>query len=206
MEAESSQVSDGFLYMTVEQYIDLDESSDAKYEYLDGYTFMLRPPSSVFDEYADINMASESIALPALCARLGNVLGNALYALEEGPCRIYIDIRTKLDERRYLYPDVVIACSEQKGTMITNPMVVIEVVSKRTEQRDYGVKLDAYRASPSIQECMLVGGEHQSIEVHRREGTSWSRYHYRKGDQVELTSLGVQFPFDEVYRRILLSL
>src|SRR5712692_2790130 len=100
MVADRTQGNDG-LYMTVEQYIALDESSDAKYEYLDGYAFMLRPPSSAYDEYADINMASESIALPALCARLGYVLGNALHALGETPCRIYIDIRTKLAERRY---------------------------------------------------------------------------------------------------------
>lgn len=38
--------------MTVEQYLALDESSDAKYEYLDGYVFLLRPPSSAYDDQA----------------------------------------------------------------------------------------------------------------------------------------------------------
>jgi Uma2 family endonuclease len=181
MRADRSQASNGLLYMTVEQFIALDEATDAKYEYLDGYAFMLRPPSSAYDGYADIDMASENIALPALCARVGSVLGNALNDLVENPCRIFIDIRTKLGERRYLYPDLVVACSEQKGSMIINPTAVIEVVSQRTEQRDRGVKLDTYRDSAFVQECVLIDGEHKLIEVHRREGTSWRRYQYREG-------------------------
>lgn len=203
MGVDRLQVSDG-LYMTVEQYIALDESSDAKYEYLDGYAFLLRPPSSDYDKYADIDMASESIALPALCARVGSILGNALNALEESSCRIFSDIRTKLGERRYLYPDVVVACSEQKGPMIISPTVVIEIISPITERRDHGVKLDAYRASPSVQECILVAGEYPAIEVYRREGGLWRPSTYRQGEMVELPSLDISFPVDKVYHRILL--
>jgi Uma2 family endonuclease len=202
MEADILQVSNG-LYMTVEQYLALDESSDAKYEYLDGYAFMLRPPSSAYDEYADIDMASESIALPALCARVVGVLGTALNALAKSPCRIFIDIRTKLGERRYLYPDVVVACGEQKGSIIINPTVVIEIISPRTEQRDRGVKLDAYRASPSVQECILVVGEYPVIEVYLRKGGLWRPSTYRQGEMIELPSLGISFPVDKVYHRIL---
>src|SRR5579872_5839637 len=40
--ADKSQMSDG-IYMTVEQYLTLDEATDAKYEYDNGYVFMLRP-------------------------------------------------------------------------------------------------------------------------------------------------------------------
>ena len=48
---------------------------------------------------------------------------------------------------------------------------------------------------------MLIGSEAQEIIVHRRE-SNWRAYHYRSGDLVELTSIGVSFPFDAVYRRI----
>ena len=50
----------GGLYMTVEQYLALDESSDAKYEYLDGYAYMLRPPSSAYDDHAVLDLAGGS--------------------------------------------------------------------------------------------------------------------------------------------------
>ena len=56
MVADRSQVSDG-IYMTVEQYLALDEATDAKYEYDNGYVFMLRPPSSAYDEHAILDWA-----------------------------------------------------------------------------------------------------------------------------------------------------
>jgi hypothetical protein len=51
---------------------------------------------------------------------------------------------------------------------------------------------------------LISGSKYQAIEVHRREGTFWRQYHYRTGDLVELTSLGIHFPFDEVYDGIAL--
>jgi len=196
MAADRLQVSDG-LYMTVEQYLALDESSDAKYEYLDGYVFLLRPPSSAYDDEAMIDMAGGSIAHAAICAQLVYLL---VGALRGKPCRAYTsDARMQLAEKRYLYPDVLVACGEQTGTMLTNPTVVIEVLSPTTEKRDRGAKFKTYKALPTIQEYVLIGSEYQAIEIHRREGTFWRQYHYRSGDLVELTSLGIRFPFDEVY-------
>src|SRR5258708_6684108 len=139
MVADRTQVSDG-LYMTVEQYLALDESSDAKYEYLDGYVFLLRPPSSAYDDEA-IDMAGGSIAHGAICAQLSYLL---VGALRGKPCRAYSsDTRTKLSEKRYLYPDVVVACGEQAATMLTNPTVVIEVLSLRA---NYQPDMEARRS------------------------------------------------------------
>jgi Uma2 family endonuclease len=198
MVADRTQGNDG-LYMTVEQYLALDESSDAKYEYLDGYVFMLRPPSSAYDDQA-ADMAGGSVAHAALCARMASLLDQAL---TDGSCMVYTsDARMRLAERQYVYPDLTVACGEQAGTMLSNPAVVIEVLSPTTEKRDRGAKFKAYKTLPSVQEYMLVGSEYRAIEIHRREGNFWRQYHYREGDLVELTSLGVSFPFDEVYRRI----
>ena len=198
MVADRSQVSDG-LYMTVEQYLALDESSDAKYEYLDGYVFMLRPPSSAYDDQIVLDLAGGSVAHAAICARMALVLGNAL---ADSPCMVYTsDARMMLAERQYFYPDVTVACGEQAGTMLTNPVVVIEVLSPTTEKRDRGAKFNAYKTLPSLQEYMLISSQYKAIDVHRREN-SWIPYHYQEGDMVELKSLGVSFPFDEVYHRI----
>jgi len=68
MVADRSQVND--IYMTVEQYLALDEATDAKYEYDNGYVFMLRPPSSAYDESAILDMAGGSNAHAALCAQM----------------------------------------------------------------------------------------------------------------------------------------
>jgi len=183
--------------MTVEQYLTLDEATDAKYEYDNGYVFMLRPPSSAYDENAILDMAGSSVAHGAICTQLVYLL---VGALRGRPCRAYTsDTRMKLAERQYFYPDITVACGQETGSMLQNPTVVIEVLSPTTEKRDRGAKFQSYKALPTVQEYMLIGSEYQAIEVHRREGTFWRQYHYRTGDLVELTSIGVRFPFDEVY-------
>lgn len=200
MVAGRSPVSDGPVYMPVEQYLALDESTDGKYEYLDGFVFMLRPPSSAYAENALVDMAGGSVAHAALCARLTSLLDQAL---ADGPYMVYTsDARMKLAEKRYLYPDVIVACDEQTGTMLTNPVLVIEVLSLTTEKRDRGAKFQAYKVLPSVEEYVLIGSEYKAIEVHWLDGNFWRQYRYHEGDLVELKSLGVSFPFDEVYRRI----
>jgi len=198
MATDRSQVSDG-LYMTVEQYLALDESSDAKYEYLDGYVFLVRPPSSSYDDQA-VDMAGRSVAHAALCARMASLLDQAL---ADSSCVVFTsDARLKLADRQYFYPDLTVACGEQAGTMLTDPLVVIEVLSPATEKRDRGAKFKTYKALSSVQEYVLIGSEYKAIEVHRREGNFWRQYHYREGDLVEFKSIGARFPFDAVYRRI----
>ena len=54
-----------------------------------------------------------------------------------------------------------------------------------------------------MQEYVLVGSEYYAIEVHRREGNFWRTYHHRRGDTVELASIGVSFAFDDVYEDVL---
>jgi len=97
---------------------------------------------------------------------------------------------------------VTVSCGHEAGSILANPIVVVEVLSPTTEKRDRGAKFKAYKVLPSVQEYMLIGSESKAIEVHRREGTFWRQYHYREGDLVELASIGVSFSFDDVYRRI----
>jgi len=199
MVADKTQVRDG-IYMTVEQYLALDEATDAKYEYENGYVFMVRPPSSAYDDQAATSMAGGSIAHADVCAQLTYLLVGALRCKS---CRAYTsDARMQLAERQYYYPDITVACGPQSGTMLQNPTVVLEVLSRATEKRDRGAKFKTYQGLPSVQEYVLVGSEYFSIEVHRREGNFWRKYHYRSGDLVDLSSIGVSFPFDEVYNGI----
>jgi Uma2 family endonuclease len=199
MVADQSQVSDG-IYMTVEQYLTLDEATDGKYERLNGMVTMLRPPSSLdgADE-AILDVAGGSDAHAALCIRLGTLLSNQL---EDAPCLVYSsDRRLKLPQGNYLFPDLTVACGKETNSRATDPTVIIEVLSPATEKRDRGAKLAAYKTLPSLMEYVLIGSEIQEIIVYRRE-SSWRPYHYQSGDLVELTSLGVSFSFDALYRRI----
>ena len=200
MVADRSHESDGVICMTVEQYLALDDATDAKYEYDDGYVYMLRPPSSAYDEYAVLDLAGGSNAHAALSLRMGSLLDQAL---TDGPCMAFTsDARIPISERQYYYPDVTVACDEGPGKKFTNPIVIIEILSPSTEKRDRDVKFKVYKSLPTVQEYVLIGSEYQAVEVYRREGTFWRQYLYQSGDTIELTSIGVSFSFDALYRRI----
>lgn len=199
MVANRSHLGSG-LYMTEEQYLALDDATDGKYEFYQGYVIMLSPPSSAYDEHVIIDMAGGSVAHSALCARLASLIDQAITA---GPCLAYnSDVKLQITSpSHYSHPDVLAACNNETGQLLTEAVVVIEVLSPATEKRDRHAKLIAYKSLPSIQEYLLVGSESQEIIMYRRE-SAWRPYHYQSGDVVELKSIGVNFPFDAVYRRI----
>ncbi|MGI9058822.1 MAG: Uma2 family endonuclease [Ktedonobacteraceae bacterium] len=202
MAADRSAISDG-LYMTEEQYLALDEATDGNYEFYDGFVVMLSPPSSAYDAHPIIDMAGGSIAHSALCARLTSLIDQAL---TDGPCLVHTsDVKVKVTSPgHYFHPDVSVACGEETGQMLNNPIVVIEVLSPLTEKRDRISKFNTYKTLSSVMEYMLVGSKFKEIIVFRRE-SNWRPYYYRAGDVIELTSIAVSFPFDAVYRRIELA-
>ncbi len=164
---------------------------------------MLRPPSSVSAQYALVDLAGGSTAHAALSARIASLIDQGLP--QDGPCVVYSsDAKLKLAEDHYLHPDLTVSCIEQKEGMLTAPTVIVEVLSPNTEKRDRGAKLTAYKALSSLQEYLLIGSEEKEIVVYRREN-HWRPYHYNEGDIVELTSLGISFPFDAIYRKIRLA-
>ncbi len=202
MAADRSAISDG-LYMTEEQYLALDEATDGNYEFYDGFVVMLSPPSSAYDEHPIIDMAGGSIAHSALCARLASLIDQAL---TDGPCLVHTsDVKVQVTSpRHYFHPDVSVACGEETGQMLINPLVVIEVLSPLTEKRDRTSKFNTYKTLSSVMEYVLVGSKFKEITVFRRE-SNWRPYYYREGDIIELTSIAVSFPFDAIYRRIELT-
>ncbi len=188
------------LHMTAEQYLALDEATDGNYEFYDGYVVLLSAPSSAYDDHPIIDLAGGSVAHSALCARLASLIDQAL---RDGPCLVHTsDVKVKMTSpRHYFHPDVSVACDNESGQILTNPVVVIEVLSPATEKRDRNAKLESYKTLLSVQEYVLVGSTSKMIEIYRREN-DWRPYRYREGDQIELKSIGVSFSYDEVYRRI----
>jgi Uma2 family endonuclease len=203
MAADRSEIIDDGegLYMPVEQYLALDEATDGKYEYLNGYAYMLRPPSSYYASGGMVDLAGGSPAHALVAMNIGYILAGAL---RHGPCTVYSsDAKVKLAEKHYLYPNITVACDDQEDARyITNPTLMIEVLSPATEKRDRSAKFKAYKTLPSLQEYMLIGSQYKAIEVYRREDAFWKQSIYHEGDTVELASLDVHFPFEDVYHHV----
>ncbi len=60
------------------------------------------------------------------------------------------------------------------GEAITNPVVIVEVLSPSTEARDRGEKFEAYKRIASLKEYVLVSQDARRVEVKRRGERGWS--------------------------------
>ena len=176
-------------YITVDEWRAIEQANpDVKYEYIDGQIYL---------------MSGGSLAH----SRIGSNVVRALEdALENTSCYAYnSDASVRLSETRYTYPDASVSCDPRdvpttEQMRIQMPRVIVEVLSDSTEGKDRLKKAHLYHACPSIQEYMLVATRYQVVEVQRRTGDEWTVHVFGPGDEVELTSIGVQFPLSALYR------
>jgi Uma2 family endonuclease len=177
--------------LTYADYLALEEKSlDTKHELIDGEITA---------------MAGGTPDHGALAMAFGRLVQNAL---GDRPCRVYSsDVRVRVRATGMAaYPDLSVVCGRLEtdpddALAITNPVVIVEVLSDSTEARDRGVKAAHYRHLESLREYVLVSQRERRIEVHRRnEAGRWELFEYEGGQRVELVSLGCVVPLDEVYR------
>lgn len=132
-------------YYTLDEYFALEKVGDARYEYWDGDIVCMSGGTEAHGRIGD------------------NIYFRLRLQLIGRPCEAFssaFPIRTPTLPP-YRYPDVSVACGSifEKTSGIdtlTNPTVVIEVLSSHTEAADRGEKLQAYRAIESLQEYVLV--------------------------------------------------
>ncbi len=77
-------------------------------------------------------------------------------------------------EDRYVYPDVAVVCGRPTydsriSTAVANPIVVVEVLSPKSEGYDTGDKYDYYAALGSLRDYVLVAQDWPRVEVRSRE-------------------------------------
>lgn len=173
-----------------EDYLAMDEASeDARLEYAAGHIF----------------------ALAGANRRHGVIATNLVVLLHEvtsgGDCQVYAaDMRLRVSDDLYFYPDVMVACGLRSGTDRdeTDPVLLVEVLSGSTVHRDIGLKLAAYRAIPSLRAYLIVYQDERRVESHwrEREDARWRHEVARGETSVHLGVLGgLEIPLSGVYAR-----
>lgn len=175
-------------HVSLEEYFALDAGSDAKIEYYDGATLAMAGASPRHNLVAgNIHEALRRILRPRGC-----------YVAQS-------DQRVSLGgTRAWVYPDVVVSCAPRfdgpRPQSLSNPELVIEVLSNSTETRDLTAKLAHYRASETIAEIVFVHLDERLVEHHRRiEPDKWVVTLVRTG-AVKLND--VSMALDEIYAGI----
>lgn len=72
------------------------------------------------------------------------------------------------------------------GEAITNPVVVVEVLSPSTEARDRGEKFEAYKRISSLKEYVLVSQDDRRVEIRRRGDRGWSTETAGPADTIQI--------------------
>jgi Uma2 family endonuclease len=116
------------------------------------------------------------------------------------------DLRLGLGQNeQFVYADAVVVCRPlvlrpKTSDVVTNPRLVVEVLSKSTERYDRGDKQAGYLALPSLSHFVLVTQREPRVEVYERaDGGSFRFTVHLTGDRVALASLDVSFAVNDLY-------
>jgi Uma2 family endonuclease len=145
--------------LTVEEYLDLEEDVAIRHEYVAGQIFAMSNPL----------IRHEVIAV--------NLLFHFQTQLRGGPCKAlssHTKVRMQVDRNDIFYmPDLAVVCGPLTDEVLnqqflTDPCVVVEVLSASTEAIDRREKALNYRHIPSLEEYLLVAQRTMEVTIHRR--------------------------------------
>ncbi len=182
------------LFIDYETYRTLEEASDTKHEWYDGVIYAMSGGT-----LAHGGLASRFImALGALTSSCG--------------CHVFTsDVKVRvLATGIATYPDVSVACGELQTdpadrTALTNPSLIVEVLSDATEAYDRGEKFAHYRQLPSLRDYVLVSQHEARIEVFSRDGERWMLTVAHAGERAPLTAFAGALDVDRVYEGVTLE-
>jgi Uma2 family endonuclease len=111
---------------------------------------------------------------------------------------------------RYVYPDLTIVkedfmrFADDREDVLLTPMVIIEILSKSTEQYDRTEKFDAYKGIESLQEYVLVSQRAPHIEIFTRKNRLEWLYaeRFALDDDILLYSIEFSLHLADVYAKV----
>jgi Uma2 family endonuclease len=180
-------------YYTPEEYLALEEVAEYKSEYHDGQIIPMTGGTTNHNEIA------------------GNFYSHFKFAFRGQNYRIYMgNVRLWIPRyRRYTYPDVMVIegapVYEGTGTTtVTNPLLIVEVLSKSTTNYDQGEKFRYYRSIPEFREYILIDQYSFHVEQFSKnlEG-KWVLTEYELQDSaLALDSIEFQFSLSDLYEGV----
>ena len=177
--------------MTPGQYLAFERSAlDVKYEFFDGEAFAMVGAGRNHNRI-NVNLTVE--------------LGGKFKA-DKSSCNLFSnDMRVKIAEN-YVYPDIVIYCGDaefedNEFDTLTNPMIIMEILSESTEAFDRGKKFAYYRKIPTLQEYILISQTEYHVEQYiRSDDGKWEYRSYEGAGQIlKMESVQCELPLSEIY-------
>lgn len=160
----------------------------AQFELVDGVIVMMTNPTETHEQIAS------------------NIGAPLKLAMDARQCRSYqggIRVQRSGDpkETDKTRPDVVVRCGKGTGrTYITDPLVVVEVLSPSTIDADRGPKLEFYKSLPTVRHIALIYQDQMRVEHYRRTEAGFELEVLKTPvDQLSFEAVGFSLPLERVY-------
>ncbi len=183
-----------FDYISPTDYLNAELRATAKQEYFDGRIYA---------------MAGASLNHNYIVANLSKKI-NALLAGDE--CILFssdLRIATPASDA-YMYPDLSIVCGtittqDNNSDTVTNPTVIIEVMSPSTRGYDLAFKFHFYKQITSLKEYLLIDSERHFVQIHRRDNNNlWQEPLVMESSTGEfaIATIEVALAMQDVYNKV----
>lgn len=171
--------------MTAAEFLAWEERQELKWE---------------FDGFQPVAMVGCTVAHSAIT---GNLLTALNIRLRGKPCRPHGPDMKVETGGKYRYPDALVTCAPvpPDATVIAEPVVIFEVLSKGTQRGDRTTKLLEYQSLPSVRRYVMIEQDQALVTVITRTGThtGWSLELLRAPDVLAMPEIGVELPVAELY-------
>lgn len=178
---------------TAQEYLAMEEVAEYKSEFYRSEIFALA--GGTLDHNAitlDLAIELSQMLAPKGCRVLNS--DNRLFVRQSG---------------LYTYPDVMVICGkiqllERRKDTVTNPLLIVQVLSESTCEYDRGAKFEFYKQIPSLQEYVLIESERARVECYRR--TADDRWTITASDGldavVHFDSINCEIPLSRIYHKV----
>jgi len=180
---------------SIEEYFAVEAGAKEKLEYFNG---KIRPMPGGTPLHNEIALKTGAILL-ALVKQL-----EKKYKVYNSDMKIWIS-----SLQHFVYPDAVVVAEKPllypgRKDIITNPLLVVEVLSPGTEDYDRNDKFLEYRTIPSFREYVCLRQDAvEGLAFYREEEGLWREANaFGMEGVLPLRALGVELPLGRVYEEV----
>jgi Uma2 family endonuclease len=180
-------------YISIEDYLAAEEIALQKHEYYKGEVFAMAGAGIVHNRIVR-NTSTE----------IDSFLRDKDYEIFPSDFRVYIEANSL-----FIYPDLTIFCEpikmfKNRIDTATNPTVIIEVLSKSTQDYDRGSKFKLYRGLPSLKEYVIISSTEVLVEKYTKQADNkWQFITYNiVEDCFAIEAIGLSIEINSLYRGV----
>ncbi|MFN4256001.1 MAG: Uma2 family endonuclease [Saprospiraceae bacterium] len=157
-----------------------------------------------------VPMASAKFSHNLIAMNIGSALNAAIDKANKDLLVVGSDQKVYFEEQNVcVYADVLVVCErlefyDDGQMLLTNPIMVVEVLSRSTRKFDQSGKFDLYKTLPSFREYVLVEQNAVRVETRFREQPNlWRETQITDpAAEVWFQSLGLSVAVKDIYKRV----